>query len=916
MTESNSITARNGGSISYSGSGNTNSGNGNGSSLLSKDIRFLGDLLGEVIRDQHGMSAFLAVEEVRRLAKERRSGNSASAEELSQFISTQSLEQKEVLVKAFANYFQLINIAEDLQRIRTLREREAKGHNTETIDEAIDLLQASGMTAAEMRALLERVQVRLVLTAHPSEAKRQEVLIKLKDIAEYMALRERMALLEREDRHLVDDIVRRIEQLWQTRSTRTSSAQVQDEVDFGLYFITATAVDVLVDFYLDLRASLRRAWPNADWSNLPTVLRFASWIGGDRDGNPNVTPEVTLAALEKMHQAALEVYLEDIEYLKARLTQAESEVQFSDELRARTAAIPEATRQRYPHELYRQYLQHIADNLRQRRYQNAETLLDDLMVIPNSLEENQGRHSVEGTLKRLIIKVKLFGIHLLPLDIREDIRLQTSAVSEMLKHYQMADDYVSMSEPERQALLTREIQSNRPLFPLVPGFSDSTNTIINTWRMMADAHRRYSPSAINTYIGSMTQHPSDVLAMLLFASEVGIADTLDLVPLFETVDDLKNAPDTMRALFHNEAYKHHLEMRGNRQQIMIGYSDSNKDGGYIASNWNLYVTQQALSEICAEHGIVLELFHGRGGSIGRGGGPTNRAILAQPPGSMQGPIKITEQGEVIAYRYSNKEIARRHFQQTMNAALLATHQSTNANRIPEAWREAMDTLSQTSYDAYRKFVYETDGFLDYWRQATPINELSNMRIGSRPAKRKSGGFDSIRAIPWVFSWMQSRAIIPSWYGVGHALKTFCETRPEGLNLLKEMYQDWLFFHNLIENVQLDVAKADMEIAALYKALVQNETQREMIFGDLSSEHGRACEYICKIVNQEELLEAMPVLKISIERRNPYVDPLNFIQVDLLQQLRQIQSDTPEYEAVMHGVLATINGIAAGMKTTG
>jgi phosphoenolpyruvate carboxylase len=349
---------------------------------------------------------------------------------------------------------------------------------------------------------------------------------------------------------------------------------------------------------------------------------------------------------------------------------------------------------------------------------------------------------------------------------------------------------------------------------------------------------------------------------------------------------------------------------------MIGYSDSNKDGGYIASNWNLYVAQQVLAEICSEHGVILELFHGRGGSIGRGGGPTNRAILAQPPGSMQGPVKITEQGEVIAYRYSNKDIARRHVQQTMNAALLATYQGASAKRVPELWFNTLETLSETSYQAYRRFVYETDGFLDYWHQATPINELANMQIGSRPAKRKSGGFESIRAIPWVFSWMQSRAIIPSWYGVGHALKTFCDGNPDGLELLKTMYHDWLFFHNLIENVQLDVAKADMGIAELYNALVTDDTQRDNIFSDLRSEHTQAYDYICKIIGQTELLQATPVLKISIERRNPYVDPLNFIQVDLLRQLREAEPESAEYAEIMDGVLATINGIAAGMKTTG
>jgi phosphoenolpyruvate carboxylase len=887
-----------------------------GSQQLRKDIHFLGDLLGKIIRDQQGEPAFLAVESVRRSAKNRRAGDAHAAEALTQLISEQTLEQKKVLIKAFANYFQLINIAEDLQRIRVLREREGHGTNSETIDEAIQQLHAAGVSADEMRSLLDRLRVRLVFTAHPSEAKRQEVLIKLRDIAEFMATRERTSLLPREEQHLVDDIVRRVEQLWQTRTTRANKAQVQDEVDFGLYFIIATVIDVLVDFHLDLCTSLESAYPDEDWTQLPCVLAFASWIGGDRDGNPNVTPEMTLATLEKMHQAALQVYLEDIEYLKARFTQADDEVGVSAELRARVEAIPQTLRRRYPHEIYRQCLQSIADGLREETYEAAESLLDDLTMISNSLAANRGKHSTQGTLQRLILKVRLFGIHLLPLDVREDARLQTATLTEILKYYRMADDYASMPEPERQALLTQEIQSSRPIFPLVPHFSDETNVIINTWRMIAQAHAKYSSRSIDTYIGSMTQHPSDVLAMLLFASEVGVADDLDLVPLFETVDDLKNAPETMRVLFQNEAYKQHLQARGHRQQIMIGYSDSNKDGGYIASNWNLYVAQQVLVEICAKHGVILELFHGRGGSIGRGGGPTNRAILAQPPGSMQGPVKITEQGEVIAYRYSNRDIARRHFQQTMNAALLATHQSASAKRVPEHWFNTLETLSETSYEAYRRFVYETDGFLDYWQQATPINELANMRIGSRPAKRKSGGFDSIRAIPWVFSWMQSRAIIPSWYGVGHALKTFCEQRADGLEVLRQMYQDWLFFHNLIENVQLDVAKADMGIAALYNSLVNDETQREKIFSDLSAEHTRAYEFICKITGQTELLQSTPVLKISIERRNPYVDPLNFIQVDLLRQLRATAPDAPEYAEIMDGVLATINGIAAGMKTTG
>jgi phosphoenolpyruvate carboxylase len=372
----------------------------------------------------------------------------------------------------------------------------------------------------------------------------------------------------------------------------------------------------------------------------------------------------------------------------------------------------------------------------------------------------------------------------------------------------------------------------------------------------------------------------------------------------------------MATLFDNAQYKAHLEARGMRQQVMIGYSDSAKDGGYIASNWGLYRAQQALAEMCRARGVALELFHGRGGSIGRGGGPTNRAILSQPPASMQGRIKITEQGEVIAYRYSNAEIARRHLHQVLHAVLLAQGAPPRYDVRPE-WRAAMDRLADAGRRAYRTLVYETPGFLEYWQQATPINELAHLPISSRPTKRRAqGGFADIRAIPWMFSWMQSRAIVPSWYGVGYALETFCQENGEGLALLREMYQQWSFFRALVDNVQLDIAKADMGIAQLYASLVEDADLREAIFGQIATEHERASRMLCLILEQDDLLGNQPVLKRSIERRNPYVDPLNFIQVALLRELRRLPPDTPEYNAALEAVLATVNGIAAGMKTTG
>jgi phosphoenolpyruvate carboxylase len=403
--------------------------------------------------------------------------------------------------------------------------------------------------------------------------------------------------------------------------------------------------------------------------------------------------------------------------------------------------------------------------------------------------------------------------------------------------------------------------------------------------------------------------------MLLFAREVAVEDHVDIVPLFETIDDLQGAPAIVQTMFENPVYGEHLKQRGSRQQIMLGYSDSNKDGGYLASNWSLYTAQRELSSVCRAHGIELELFHGRGGSIGRGGGPTNRAILSQPAHTLDGRLKITEQGEVIAYRYANKDIGRRHLQQVMNAALLALGAPSKAP-VQEAWLATMHSLSERGRRVYRQFVYETPGFAEYWQQATPINELSKLPIGSRPAKRKAGGFAEVRAIPWMFSWTQSRAIIPSWYGVGSALKSVADEHPQGAALLQTMYNEWSFFQTLIDNCQLDVAKADMGIAALYTSLVTDAALRESIFSQMQAEHSLTCQMICRITGQTDVLQNSPVMRRSIDRRNPYVDPLNYIQVALLRTLRVLSPDSPEYQRVLDAVLTTVNGIAAGMKTTG
>jgi phosphoenolpyruvate carboxylase len=883
------------------------------SSSLSRDIRVLGNLLGLIIQEQHGEAAFKLVEEVRKTAKARRNHVPDAADKLEAIIQKTSLEEKQILVKAFANYFQLTNIAEDQQRIRVLRGREQANRLQESIDSALDELKQQGFSGDAVRDVLKQLRLRLVLTAHPSEAKRKEVLIKLRSITEMMQQFEHNTLLPRELALLEQEIAAEIEELWQTRPIRAQQATVADEVDFGLYFVTSVVMNTAVDIYDGLQQSLEKHYPDHDWSLLPPVLRYASWIGGDRDGNPNVSIEATLQTLKTLRNAAKVVYLKDIAYLRDHLTQAADNNVIE--------GLSDGIGRQYSGEPYRKAMDAIYYRLESDHYATGDDLLRDLLFVQKSLLENNGKRVAQSALRQLIRKLRIFGLHLTPLEIREDAGLHAAAVHELFEYYGICDDYLKADESKKQALLTQEIKNPRPLFPVsLEHFDVSTQRIIKTWQMVGQAHQHYSAVVIDTYIASMSKQASDVLAMLLFASEVGCADTLQLVPLFETIDDLFNAPDVMKQLFANVAYRQHLENRqderGLHQQIMIGYSDSSKDGGYLASNWHLYQAQQKLTEACAEEGVLLELFHGRGGSIGRGGGPTNRAIRSQPPLSLRGGIKITEQGEVIAYRYSNSDIAHRHLQQVMNAAVLALS-SESEHLIKAQWQQAMEILSEQGRKTYRGFVYESEHFLDYWQASTPISELSQLRISSRPAKRQTkGGFAAMRAIPWVFSWMQSRVIIPSWFGIGTAFEYYCKEHQNGLEMLKQMYQGWRFFRTIVDNAELDVAKADMGIAEIYSRLVSNETARAEMFAWVQREHSLTYRMICEVTSQAQLLEASSAIQTSIERRNPYVDPLNFIQVALLRELRQMKPDTPAYQATLEAVLATINGIAAGMKTTG
>ena len=889
----------------------------NSLNALSVDIKWLGGLLGTIIREQHGEVAFQLVEDIRHLAKARRAGDHAASRQLVERLRSLNLDQQQILIKAFSNYFQLINIAEDQHRIRIIHEREATHSLYESIGGALREFKEKGKTAHEVEALLRGLSLRLTLTAHPSEAKRQEVLVKLHHIALLFNQKDRQILLPREQRKLEQTLTEKIEELWHTPPSRATRATVADEVKFGLYFITTMLMDLVVDVYDEMLAELEHYYPDHVWADMPSPLRYGSWVGGDRDGNPNVTADVTLQTIATMREVARKVYMAEVETLLNTMTQSLYEM-------GNHHAHPSALRlpnegdfhtdaqavMEYPNEIYRQKLNVVYLRLKHGYYDHSADLLQDLAPIGESLKQSGAYRAYQGHMGRLIRKVQLFGMHLVPLEIREDAERHAFALDELFRAYGLAYDYLKMPEADKQILLTREILNERPLFPAEPDFSPITNEVIATWRTIAKAHKQ-SLRSIDTVIASMCRRPSDVLTMLLLAKEVGIDKHIDIVPLFETVDDLANAAATMTTLLQNSTYLAQIHQRGNYQQIMLGYSDSNKDGGYLASNWSLYTAQADLAAVCQAHGITLELFHGRGGSIGRGGGPTNRSIQSAPPNSMHGRIKITEQGEVIGFRYSNPGIARRHVHQLIHAVMIASANLTTP-QIDKTWHDLMDELAEEGRRAYRGLVYESEGFIEYWQQTTPIRELSHIPMSSRPAKRVASGFSAMRAIPWVFSWMQSRAIIPSWYGVGTALATLGATH---LETMQVMYVQWDFFRNLLQNLQLDLVKADMGIAEQYATLAE-PSLRERFFNRIRDEHQLASTMVCQISQQATLMETASVLKTIIERRNPYVDPLNFIQVELLAQLRQLEEGTPEHTETLRAVLNTINGIAAGMKTTG
>jgi len=910
---------------------------------LGAEIRGLGRTLGGVITKLEGQATFETVERLRKLAKASRAGEGAAALQLGAAIAGLTPAEAFNQAMAFTLYFELVNLAEENFRILLLRRRRAALQRDpegtppmrESIGAAVAELKRQGLDGAAMQALVDRLAIELVFTAHPTESKRRTLLAKLKRLGEILRQR---ALPEPGDLALLDPacIEREIASLWLTDRNRVARPEVTDEARTGLWFFDTTIYDTLPRLHADLARALARHYPEVRppkrW------LSFGSWIGGDRDGNPNVTAAVTADVLLLHRRLAIEKLRAGARDLARSLTVSDRRDVISpaiDRLLRENRHFSKHVEQlgrRYPHEPYRRALGVLRERLAQAAVEvkdgailSAPTVGDDTCLgedtvretfeaIAESLRAGRGAILIDGELRRLMEQLEVFGLHTARLDLRQHSSQHESAVAEVLER----DDYPRLAEPEKIAVLGAALASARPLASAsLARLSAATRHVVDPMVLAAAVASKFGRDALGVYIISMTDGVSDLLEVQLLLKLTGAQ--LPIAPLFETLDDLDRAPEILTALFSHPDYGTQLSRYGRRQHVMLGYSDSNKDCGYLTANWALFRAQEAIARVCREQAVRVTLFHGRGGSIARGGGPAAKAILAQPIGLRDGGIRVTEQGEVLSTRYHDPDLAHRILEQMAYGVMLGTHAAQSPASVPPEWTAAMDRMSAAGFAAYRALVHDDPDFLVFWKQATPIDEIGNLKLGSRPAfRRATQSVADLRAIPWVFSWMQSRFGFPGWFGLGSALEAVLRGGPGNRRLLRAMHAGWPFFQTLVDNAQLTMRKADMTIAALYAGLVEDTSIRRRIFGLLEAEFARTEAAIMAVTGQKQLLAREPVLLKSVQLRNPYIDPLNYIQVEMIRRLRAGEKNLAVAEAdAMHAVIElTINGISGGLKNTG
>ena len=901
---------------------------------LSTTIHLLGEALGEVLRTQESDALFETEERIRTLAKARRLDDEAAGEELAGVIAALTDDDARATASAFAVYFDLVNLAEEVHRILALRARERSLHPAaipESIGAAVGVLAARGTTAEQMAELLRGLRVELVLTAHPTEAKRRTVLSKLQRIAAALRQLADPGLVPRERDAVTAALRAEVVELWLTDRARTARPAVTDEVRTGLYFVDAVFWDALPRILDDLKAAVHAHYPAV--AAPPGWLRLASWIGGDRDGNPAVTTAVTAETLRLHRGLAVERHRRSLHDLARRLSVSrrrcppppalDAWLQGRRPLPAHVAYLE----QRYAQEPYRLALSLLAADLDaasqedmtarllEDRPHRARLTVDELQhvleLVAGALPETLAAERLRSVRRQL----DTFGLHAARLDVREDAGRLAAAVGQALDGLGILQNFEDRDDAGRSEILVTLLLDEPPrpaaLAGVVDGMDERSAETWRLFRLLARARRVYGGASLGPVVVSMTRGAADVLAVLLLAKWAGGIPGLMVAPLFETLDDLDAAPRIMAELFSLPVYATSVKACDGEQMVMIGYSDSNKDCGYLASSWALYRAQESIAQVCDAHGVALTLFHGRGGSVARGGGPAGRAIRAQPPGTLRGRFRVTEQGETIASRYADRDLAHRHLEQIVSAVLLAS--AEREGDVQPDWRAAMDVMAAAARHAFLGLVERTPGFLDYWRAATPIEEISRLRLGSRPPARGRGTLTraEIRAIPWVFSWMQSRFNLPGWFGLGSGLRATDSGR------LRAMYAGWPLFRALLDNAEMSLLKADLGIAARYSDLVPDRTLADTIFGVVKAEYTRTREAVLEATGHVELMDDDPVIQRSVQLRNPYVDPLNYLQIEMLRRLRALpEQDGPEADRLREVIVLTVNGIAAGLRNTG
>jgi phosphoenolpyruvate carboxylase len=913
-------------------------------SPLRRDVRSLGRLLGAVLREQAGEELFEAVEELRRLTTAQREAEDAreresAMESAASLVGRVSVEEAHRLTKAFAIYFELTNLAETNHRKRRRRAAEVSGGEPQegTFRGTLRRVRDAGAGVGDALELLGRVEVVPVFTAHPTEVARRTVLFKRARIAAELERLDRLPLSDRRAREAAERITAEITALWQTDEVRRRQPTVRDEIKMGLDYYPASLIPTVPEVYEEMADVFRETYGReVEAAELPRVVRFGSWIGGDRDGNPFVTPGCTRDALRMARETILDFYLAAVDELHERLSASTKQARAAAELLSaleeyerglpaeRAASSPHAGAS--PHaaeEVYRRFLAVVLRRLRASReagegvsagacageeaYADAAGFAADLRRLRASLAECDGVRLARLLVDPLVRQVETFGFHLHTLDVRQHARVHVRAAEELARGAAIVDEDAAAGNQSTVKL------------PAAP--TPETAAVLEGLRAVAALKREFPPESIRTHVISGARGVGDVLRLVWLAESCGVRVAGDAerkdpglmpVPLFESIEDLRNCPAVCRALWSSEEYAPYLDSWGRRQEVMLGYSDSNKDGGMLTSTWEIFKAHRALHATARECGVRLELFHGRGGTVGRGGGPTHHAIVAQPAGAFEGSLKITEQGEVLNWKYSDPVLAERNLE-LMVAASLEALARPGGDAWRDEWEAALEWMSQAAFEFYRENVAENEDVVPYFEGATPVLEFDLAKIGSRPAKRSSKrGLEDLRAIPWVFGWMQSRHVLPAWFGVGHALEKFLKEHENGAELSGEMMEGLPLFMNLVGDVETGLAKADLSIAHRYAGLVEDANLRERVFKMIAEEFERTRRVVLRVSGQKRLLERNPVLARSIELRNPYVDPMSLVQIELLRRKRAGE----ESEELDYALAATINGISAGLRNTG